>query len=69
MAVAKNKVRITITIHKETKELLDSLIPLHKEELSYSNLIEVCVMYYGKAIQHQLDEINDEIKENKNGKN
>lgn len=65
MAVAKGKERITITIHKETKKLLDTLLSLHDKNLTYSNLVEIAVLYYGQA---SLKIINDLEKENENAK-
>ena len=68
--ISKDKKRIAITIHKETKELLDSLLTLHSEGMTYSNLIEISLMYYARAVQRDLDDINNKIeKETKNGKN
>lgn len=65
MSIAKGKERITITIHKETKKLLDILLSLHDESLTYSKLVEIAVLYYGQA---SLKIVNDLEKENENAK-
>ena len=65
MAVAKGKERITITIHKETKELLNTLISLHDEDLTYSNMVEIAIMVYAKLSAEKLEQL---AKENENAK-
>ena len=54
MYIPKDKVRIAITIHKETKELMNELLSLH-DNFTYSNLIEVALMFYAHAIEKKLD--------------
>lgn len=49
MAIPESKQRITITIHKETKKLLDQLLSLH-DNLSYSTLIEVSIYSYATYV-------------------
>ena len=39
MAVPKDKTRLTITIHKETKQLMDELLSLHSN-MTYSVLVD-----------------------------
>ena len=63
MAIPKGKERIAITIHKETKELMNELLPLH-DRFTYSNLIEVAVMFYADAIQRKIDNQNKEKEKN-----
>lgn len=65
MAIPTNKTRLSVTIHKETKELLDQLLSLH-DNLNYSNLIEVAILFYAKAVESKL---NAEEKENKGNAN
>ena len=68
MAVPKNKERITITIHKETRQLLDELASLH-EKSSYSNAVEVALYYYAALLEKQMSaaaQNNVEEKEHKN---
>ena len=62
MAIPKGKQRITITIHNETKEMMNELLSLHSD-LSYSNLIEIALYCYAKLVEAQLDN-EKEIKEN-----
>ena len=64
MAIPKGKQRITITIHDETKEMMNELLSLHND-LSYSNLIEIALYCYAKLVEAQLDkekEINENAK-------
>lgn len=71
MAVPKDKTRLTITIHKETKTLMDELLSLHSN-MSYSVLVEVSLLCYGKLVTSQLEKEtnNEEAKgEENNGKN
>ena len=62
MNIPKNKTRIAITIHKETKDLLNSLLSLHSEKYTYSNIIEIALLFYAKCVLTKADEI-----ENKKG--
>lgn len=71
MAVPKDKTRLTITIHKETKTLMDELLSLHSN-MSYSVLVEVSLLCYGKLLTAQLEKEtnNEEAKgEENNAKN
>ena len=52
--VGKDKLRIMITIHKETKALLDELLSLHSN-MTYSNLIEVSLFCYSKLLAEKLE--------------
>ena len=63
MAVPKGKERITITIHKESKKLLEQLLALHSEPLSYSNLLEIALIFYAKACMGKIDKREKEEKE------
>lgn len=68
MSIPKNKERITITIHKETRQLLDELASLH-EKSSYSNIVEVACLYYATFLEKQMSaaaQDNAEEKEHKN---
>ena len=56
MAIPKDKVRIAISIHKETKDLMDELLPLHQEKFTYSNLIEIALLFYAKALETKLNQ-------------
>lgn len=62
MHIPKDKVRIAITIHKETKELMNELLSLH-DRFTYSNLIEVALMFYAKALETKLQPKPQETKE------
>lgn len=53
--IKKGKVRITISIHKETKQLLDELLPLHNEKTTYSDLIEVGILYLAERAVAGID--------------
>ena len=68
MAVPKNKERITITIHKETRQLLDELASLH-EKSSYSNIVEVALIYYTTLLEKQMSAAAQENAEDKEHKN
>lgn len=63
MAIPKDKQRITITIHNETKDLLDELLSLH-ENSSYSVIIEIALMIYAKMISEQLEKGEKENAKN-----
>lgn len=65
MHIPKNKVRMAITIHKETKDMLNELLSLHSEKFTYSNLIEIALLFYGEAVLSKLDQEANE-KEIKN---
>lgn len=66
MAVPKGKERITITIHKETKQLLNSLLSLHSEPLTYSNMFEIALILYAKMCMEEIDNLEaNEEKEKK----
>ena len=54
--VAKDKQRIHITIHNETKQLMNELLSLHSESFTYSNLIEIALLCYAKLVQSKLDQ-------------
>lgn len=64
MAIPEGKERITITIHKETKELMNELLSLH-DNLSYSTLVEVALYIYAKMIDSGMNQEGDK----ENGKN
>lgn len=59
MAIPKGKERITITIHKETSKLLESLLSLHDNNFTKSNLIEIAILMYSKACLSKLDELKE----------
>ena len=66
MAIPKGKQRIVITIHNETRSLLDELSSLH-EKSSYSNVIEVALYFYAKMIESHINPEGNKGEEN--GKN
>ena len=66
MAVAKGKERITITIHKESKQLLDNLLALHSEPLTYSNMFEIALLFYAKGCSKEIEKIATIEKEKNN---
>lgn len=66
MAIPKAKERITITIHKESRKLLDQLLALHSEKLSYSNLLEIALLFYGKACMSEIDKLEETNKGDQN---
>ena len=68
MAVPKTKQRITITIHNETKQLLDELASLHVKS-SYSNIVEVALIYYTTLLEKQMSAAVQENAEEKEHKN
>ena len=63
MAIPKDKQRITITIHNETKALLNELLSLH-DNSSYSTIIEIALMVYAKFISEQLEKGEKENAKN-----
>lgn len=66
MAIPKGKERITITIHKETKQLLNSLLSLHSESFTTSNMFEIALIFYAKACMGEIDNLEaNEEKEKK----
>lgn len=67
MAIPKGKQRITITIHNETRALLDELSSLH-ENSTYSNVVEVALYFYAKMIESKLnpEESKGDVKNGKN---
>lgn len=62
MYIPKGKTRIAITIHNETKDLMNELLSLH-DKFTYSNLIEVALMFYAKALEQKM---NNQTKEKEN---
>ena len=69
MAIPKVKQRIVITIHNETKDLLNQLLSLH-DNLTYSNLIEIALYCYASLVNEKLEKASQEEKENnKDAKN
>ena len=62
MYIPKGKTRIAITIHNETKDLMNELLSLH-DKFTYSNLIEVALMFYAKALEQKMNN-QTEDKEN-----
>lgn len=58
MAIPEGKVRIAITIHKETKDLLNGLLSLHSEKFTYSNLIEIALLFYAKCVDEKINSAN-----------
>lgn len=63
MAIPKDKQRIVITIHKESKKLLDQLLALHDRSIkTYSQLLEVSLIYYAKACMSEIDRLDAENK-------
>ena len=49
MAISKDKTRISITIHKRSKELLDEIISLHDPKInSYSVFCDLAIVYLCK---------------------
>ena len=64
MAIPKGKQRIMITIHNETKDMMNELLSLH-DNLTYSNLIEMALYCYANLVAAKLeDDTEKEIKEN-----
>ncbi len=63
MAIPKGKERITITIHKESKQLMQQLLALHSEPLSCSNLLEIALLFYAKACMGEINKLEAEEKE------
>lgn len=63
MAIPEGKERITITLHKESKKLMDQLLALHSEKLTYSNLLEIALIFYSKMCMSEIDKLEAEEKE------
>ena len=63
MAIPKGKQRIVITIHNETKDMMNELLSLHNN-LTYSNLIEIALYCYANLVTAKLEDQEKEIKEN-----
>ncbi len=63
MAIPEGKERITITIHKESKKLLDQLLALHSDKLSYSNLLEIALIFYAKSCMNEINRLEEQEKE------
>ena len=68
MAIPKNKQRITITIHNETKALLDELASLH-ENSTYSNVVEVALYIYASTLEKSMSATAEEKETDKHAKN
>ena len=68
MAIPKNKQRITITIHNETKQLLDELLALH-DKSSYSTIIEVALYYYASMLEKGMNQATTEKEKKDHAKN
>lgn len=68
MAIPENKTRITITIHNETKNLVNELLALH-DNLSASNLIEIALYCYASILNDKLEQQTKEKGDKKNAKN
>ena len=67
MAIPESKQRITITIHKETKNLLEELLSLH-DNLTASNLIEIALYCYASLVNEKLEQQNKEKGDVENAK-
>lgn len=63
MAIPEGKERITITIHKETKKLIDELLALHSEKFTYSNMVEIALLFYSKMCMEKIDNLEAQEKE------
>ena len=61
MPIPKGKQRIQITIHNETKDLMNELLSLH-DNLTYSNLIEITLYCYANLLNEKLEQKGD-VKE------
>ena len=68
MAIPESKQRITITIHKETKNLLEELLTLH-DNLTASNLIEIALYCYASLVNEKLEQHKKEKGDQNNAKN
>lgn len=63
MAIPEGKERITITIYKETKKLINALLALHSEKFTYSNIVEIALLFYSKMCMEKIDKLEAEEKE------
>ena len=68
MAIPKGKQRMSITIHNETKELMNQLLSLHNN-LTYSNLIEIALYCYANLVTDKLEASQEEKENNEDAKN
>lgn len=59
MAIPKNKQRLTVTIHNETKALLNELVSLHADS-NNSKIIELALYYYASMINEKMSAQTDE---------
>lgn len=59
--VKKGKVRITISIHKETLSLINELLPLHNERTTKSDIVEVALLHYGERAIAGIDKKLEEL--------
>ena len=51
MAISKDKTRISITIHKKTKEFLDDILSLQDSKInSYSIICDLAIVYFYMAM-------------------
>lgn len=64
MAIPKNKVRVTITIHKESLELMKELQTLHCNAPK-GNIVEAALYMYAKAATQALEPQEEEKGEQK----
>ena len=63
--IKKGKVRITISIHKETLALINELLPLHNEKTTKSDIVEVALLHYGERAVAGIDKKLEELGGNK----
>ena len=68
MAIPKNKQRITITIHNETKQLLDEILALH-DKSSYSTIIELAIYFYASMLEKSMNQTITEKEKKDHAKN
>lgn len=64
MAIPKDKVRITVTIHKETLDLIKELQSLHCNAPK-GNIVEAALYVYAKMATEALETPQEGEKENK----
>lgn len=64
MAIPENKVRITITIHKETLDLIKELQGIHCNAPK-GNIVESALYVYAQLTNEALSKPQEEDKENK----
>lgn len=65
MAIPKGKQRLTITIHNETKDMMNELLSLH-DNLTYSNLIEIALYCYANLVTAKLEQTEEKEGEENN---